>query len=214
MVSLLLHICLSAVLTVSSLGIPCNSQGEPLPPGTLPPPRRPDLNTEDMTQDWTPYQDRLQFETADFLFTRNQMSAGNIDNLLALWAASLVPHGDTPPFKSHKDMYHIIDSSPLSNVPWDNFSLRYKGDVPAQGLPPAWTQQDHEVWFRDPHQLLKNMLANPDFDGEIDYTPYHKYNTEGNHRFQDFMPGDWAWTQAVRAFVFTLILRCHSLTLS
>ncbi|KAF7979332.1 hypothetical protein HWV62_42747 [Athelia sp. TMB] len=179
-------------------GIPCDKHGNFLPPGTSPPPRQlPSLEPEDDPNDFRPYTDRLQFEVADFLFTRNQMSAGNIDTLLALWAASLASHNDKPPFDSHKDLYSTIDSSSLGHVPWDSFSMRYKStDPPHHGPPPAWQAQEHEVWFRDPRILLKNMLSNPDFDGEFEYTPYHEYDADNNHRFQDFMSGDWAWKQA------------------
>jgi hypothetical protein len=41
------------------------------------------------------------------------------------------------------------------------------------------------------------MLSNPDFDDEFDCTPYHEYDTDGNHRFHNFMSGDWVWEQAV-----------------
>ncbi|KAF7969588.1 hypothetical protein HWV62_26903 [Athelia sp. TMB] len=56
--------------------------------------------------------------------------------------------------------------------------------------------QDFEVWYRDPRELIKNLLSNPDFDGEFDYSPFHEYDGDGNHHFQDFMSGDWAWHQA------------------
>lgn len=188
-----------STLTIGLSGIPCDIHGNFLPPGSSPPPRQSAaLKPEDDAKDFKPYTDRLQFETADFLFTRNQMSARNIDTLLALWAASLAPYGDKPPFDTHKDLYSTIDSSSLGHVPWDSFSMRYKSTGPTQpGPPPAWQEQDHEVWFRDPRQLLKNMLSNPDFDGDFEYTPYHEYDADNNHRFQDFMSGDWAWTQAV-----------------
>lgn len=128
------------------------------------------------------------------------MSAGNIEILLALWAASLAPHGDTPPFNTSKQMNDTIDSSTLGHIPWENFSLRYTGVKPDQGPPPSWMQQEYEVWYRDPRELVKNMVANPDFNGEFDYTPFHEYDADGNHRFQDFMSGDWAWKQAVCCF--------------
>lgn len=144
-----------------------------------------------------PIESRLQFETADFIYMCNQMSACHIDTLLALWAAYLAPHNDTPPFDSHKGIYNIIDSSSIAHVPWENFTLRHKDTFPTQGQSPSWMQQDFEVWFRDPRELIKNMLSNPAFDGEFDYAPYHEYDADGNHRFQDFMSGDWAWHQAV-----------------
>jgi hypothetical protein len=55
----------------------------------------------------------------DFLFCRNQISAGDINFLLSLWAASLATHGDKPPFSKATDMYNTIDSTPLGNAAWE-----------------------------------------------------------------------------------------------
>ena len=54
-----------------------------------------------------------------------------------------------------------------------------------------------EVWFCNLHTLIHNILSNPDFDGEFDYAPIQEYDMEGNHRFENFMSGDWAWKQVV-----------------
>ena len=176
-----------------SIGRPCDEEGNFLPPNAPPPPRRPQTDPED----WTPYESQLQFETAEFLFTRNQMSAGHIDTLLNLWAASLLKHGDEPPFSNHTELYDTIDSTPLGDVPWEAFNLKYDGTLPETEVP-AWMTSEYDVWFRDPHSVLCNVLSNPDFDGEFDYAPYQEYDVSGNHRFQDFMSGNWAWKQAVR----------------
>ncbi|KAG2055893.1 hypothetical protein BDR06DRAFT_981633 [Suillus hirtellus] len=101
---------------------------------------------------WTPYQNRVEFETAEFLFTRNQMSAKQIDMLLDLWATTLIKHNNAPPFANHKDI--------------------------------------------DPLELVRNMLANPDFDGEIEFSPYHDYTTDNKQYWKNLMLGDLAWNQA------------------
>ena len=147
--------------------------------------------------DWTPYNSRLEFETAEFLFKRNQMSGGDIDVLLGLWAASLATHEDSPPFNSHCDMYDTIDSTALGDVNWESATLQYNGNLP-EGEVPSWMKAEHEIWFRDPRKLVQNLLANPDFNNEFDYSPVQEYDMEGNHRFQHFMSGDWTWKQAVR----------------
>jgi hypothetical protein len=59
---------------------------------------------------------------------------------------------------------------------------------------------EYEVWFRNPKELVQNMLANPDFNGEFDCSPFHEYDSKNNHRFYNFMSGDWAWKQAVRLY--------------
>ncbi|KIK34572.1 hypothetical protein CY34DRAFT_97728 [Suillus luteus UH-Slu-Lm8-n1] len=57
--------------------------------------------------------------------------------------------------------------------------------------------QSHDVWYRDPHEVVQNMLTNPDYATEMDYRPYRKFSTDGNAcQWQDFMSGDWAWNQA------------------
>jgi Plavaka transposase len=58
-------------------------------------------------------------------------------------------------------------------------------------------KSEFNVWFRDPRSIIQNLLSNPDFDNEFNYSPVQEYNMEGNHRFQDFMSSDWAWKQAV-----------------
>ncbi|KAF8488764.1 hypothetical protein F5888DRAFT_1796301 [Russula emetica] len=123
------------------------------------------------------------------------MSAGHIDTLLNLWAASLLGHGDEPPFSNHTKLYDTIDSTPLGDVPWEAFNLKY-GDTLPENEVPAWMTSEYVVWFRDPHFVIRNVLSNPDFEGEFDYAPYQEYDVSGNHRFQDFMSGNWAWKQA------------------
>ena len=149
-------------------------------------------------QDWTPYTTRIEFETAELLYVRNQMSAGDIDHLLKLWAASLAEHGAEPPFSSHKDLYNTIDSTPLGDVMWESFSIRYNGELPT-GAVPEWMSAEFAVWYRDARAVVHRLLSNPDFDGEFDYAPLQEYDNKGRHRFQDFMSGNWAWKQVVRA---------------
>ena len=156
-----------------------------------PPPR-----TERGTDDWTPYQSRVEFEPADFLYRRDQTFGGHIDEFLSLWAASLVEHGADPPFASHGDLYSTIDTTPLGDCPWQHFTLRYNGDQPEHDVP-YWMTSEYDVWFRDARILIENMVSNPDFNGEIDFGPFQEYDEAGNHRFQNFMSRNWSWKQAV-----------------
>jgi len=129
-----------------------------------------------------PYDYRLQFEAADFLFHHNQMSAGDINFILSLWAASLAIHNDRPPFSNTTDLYNTIDSTPLGNVTWESFSLQYNGTQPA-GNVLSWMQAEYDVWFRDPHTLVHNLLLNPDFKSDFDYVPFQEYTTDRVHHF-------------------------------
>lgn len=174
----------------------CDEHGDDIPPNTPPPPRPSNRGPDN----WTPYANRVEFEVADFLYRRNQMSGGDIDFIFNLWAASLAAHGETPPFANHVEMYNVIDSTPLGDVAWQSFSSEYNGALP-EGDIPTWMTSEYDVWFRDPRILVHNILSNPDFEGEFDYAPLQEYDTSnGAHRFQDFMSGDWCWKQAVSHF--------------
>ena len=173
-------------------GIICDEHGNDLPPDTPPAPRPSDRGPDD----WTPYNNRVEFEAADFIYRRNQMSGGDIDFIFNLWAASLVQYGDVPPFSGHKEMYDIIDSTPSGDLPWQSFSMEYNGILPNGGTP-SWMTTEYDVWFRDPRLLVHHILSNPDFDGEIDYAPVQEYSATGKHRFQNFMSGNWCWEQVV-----------------
>ena len=77
------------------------------------------------------------------------MSAGNIDFISSLWAASLAHHNDVPLFKNTKAMYNTIDSTPLGDVPWQSFTLNYNGNLPDGKVPPSWMEVNYDVWYRD-----------------------------------------------------------------
>jgi len=124
------------------------------------------------------------------------MSAGHIDKLLQLWAASLASENKDPPFDSHVDLYETIDATRLGDVRWESFRVMYSGNLPAGGVPP-WMKAMYNVWYHDPCVIVKNLLSNPDFKNEFNYSPVQEYDAEGNHCFHDFMTGNWAWHQAV-----------------
>ena len=143
----------------------------------------------------------MQFKVMDFLFHCNQMSTGNINLITGLWDTSLVAYNDSPPFKNAKAIYNTINSMPLGNIPWQSFTLNFNGTPPenlgSNNKSPPWMTANYDIWFHDPHLLIQEMIANPEFKGQFDFTPYQEYSMDGQHRFQDFMSGDWAWKQAV-----------------
>ena len=148
------------------------------------------------------------------------MSASNINFVTGLWAASLAPHNNSPPFKNAKDMYNTIDSTPLGDIPWQSFTLNYNGSPPENlrpdGESPSWTTDDYDIWFRNPHLLIQELIANPKFNGQFDFTPFQEYSTNGQHRFENFMSGDWAWKQAVSGSLvdqFQCLLWVHRIRL-
>ncbi|KAH9979853.1 hypothetical protein BGW80DRAFT_1556544 [Lactifluus volemus] len=123
------------------------------------------------------------------------MPATQIDILLKLWEATLAKHGDAAPFSDHRDLYATIDSISFADTPWESFNVVHNDNKPDRDIP-SWMTSNYDVWFRNPRTLLHNLISNPDFDKGFDYVPFREYDQLGNHRFQDFMSGNWAWKQA------------------
>lgn len=128
------------------------------------------------------------------------MSGTSVDTLSQLIRASLITHGIAPDdinvFETHSTMLSTIDSTPLGDVPWQGFSITYDGPLPQDGIVPSWMTKPYDVWYRDPRLLIHNLLANRDFNGEFDYTPFREFDTQKRRRWRDFMSGDWAWKEA------------------
>jgi len=176
----------------------CDEFGLDLPPGT--PPTLRESSPSLRPNNWSPYSNRVEFEVADFLFRKVQMSGGNINALLSFWATTLAPFNAHPPFRNHKDLYKKIDSTELGDIPWQSYLLSYTTGArpePQQGEAPSWMLSEYEVWFRDPRVLVHNLILNPDFKNEFDYKVFREYDADGDRRYHDFMSGKWTWKQAV-----------------
>jgi hypothetical protein len=173
--------------------MPCNEVGRYLPWGTPPPP--PPVQSP---SDWTLYHDHVDFELTEFLYTKVQMSGNAIDTLSQLWCASLINHGICPNninlFKRNDSLLATIDSTPVGDMPWQGFTLSYDSPRPLNA--PEWMMTSHNIWFRDPLQLVHNLLVNRDFENEFDYMRFQEFNAKKKRCWWDFMSGDWAWKEA------------------
>ncbi len=181
---------ISSQLEFPLTGRPCSSNGKFLEDPSCSPPSR-----TESTNDWTPFTSRLQFESADFLFQRARMSQGNVDRLLELWAASLLPYEALPPLASVQHLLETVDLIPFGDAPWTSFKARYTGVLPPD--PPPWMSAEYEIAHRDPLVCVRNMLANPDFADEFDVAPYREYDHLLKRQYTNLLSGDWAWDQAV-----------------
>ncbi|PIL30262.1 hypothetical protein GSI_07440 [Ganoderma sinense ZZ0214-1] len=152
-----------------------------------PPPR-----TNAISGDWAPFSNRIEFELAEFLFKREQMPQSNISFLMDLWAADVMQHGGRPPFADHADMYRTIDEIALGDAPWLCLRIRYTGPRPATNIP-QWMTEVYEIWYCDPRKIARSMLANPEFKGHFDITPYREFTRSGERRYGNVMSGNWAW---------------------
>lgn len=131
------------------------------------------------------------------------MSGKKIDQLMQLWSCTL-PEDVDPPFASKAHLYDTLDSIPLGDVSWEDFSVTYNGRLPEGPLPP-WMVREYEVLLRNPVDVVRGLLSNPDFHGSVDYIPKKVFNKAGKRELKNFMSGDWAWLQAVCARYYHLM---------
>ncbi|KAJ6541273.1 hypothetical protein B0H10DRAFT_1970804 [Mycena sp. CBHHK59/15] len=141
----------------------CNEAGEYLPEGTPPPP-----HTTAAADDWSPYEDSVQFNVVDFLFRKVQISSR--------CGHCLMKHKDLGPFENYQHLYETIDATKLGDAPWQCFQTE---PLAVEEDAPAWACQSYEIWYRDPEVVIANMLENPDFDGAFDTAPYVELDSEG-----------------------------------
>ena len=178
----------------------CNSDGVFVPPSTPPEPPPPKADN-----DWYPFTSRAGFKLADFLFTDAQLSQKKINHILKLWAATLVPHNDSVPIANHLDLHRQIDAIDLGDVQWEHTYLKYEGLLPRATRHPEWKTTEYDVWYRNPRQVIKNILARPDLEGHVDYVAYREFNDE-KRQYGNLMSGDWAWRQSVRFVSLSFLL--------
>lgn len=164
-----------------------------MPNGTAPVP----IDEPRGPEDWFPYQSKEAFELADFLYSKNQMSGGGIDELLQIWSSTLSSNGLSPPFQDHNDLYDHIDATTVGDVPWQSFSCHYAGQVTENS--PAWMSKHYSVHYRDPLAVVKEMLGNTTFKGQIDYVPYLDFGKNGKRKYHNFYSGNFPWSEAVSA---------------
>ncbi|KAH9990721.1 hypothetical protein BJV77DRAFT_1060934 [Russula vinacea] len=163
---------------------PCDEDGNDILPGTPPPPCPTLVDKDGEPMPFFPYKDCEEFRLAHFLFKRNQMPGTEIDKIMQIWANTL-PDDCDPPFANHADLYATIDATTLGNAPWQSFSVTYMGTLPEHGEILPWMLTAYD-----------NQLRNPSFKNQFDYTPYQKFNDNGEHEWGDFMSANWAYQQA------------------
>jgi len=183
---------------------PCDSEGNFLPEGSPPS----SAAQGRAPGDWAPFNSRDEFELADLLFTRTEMSRGQVDELMQIWAARTTLEGGTAPFADSKDLHDTIDAIEEGDAPWYSFKVGYDGPRP-KGKVPGWMDDSHQVFYRDPSQVVRMLLSNRKFDGDFDYVPYREYEND-ERKWGNFMSGTFCWKQAVCLIAHTLSFTCFT----
>jgi hypothetical protein len=192
------------------LAIPCDKYANTLPPGSPPSPHV--SADHDPSNPWNPFPDRVAFEFADYHFTKVQSSEARIDDALDHWLASVILAGgdiNSCPWTKTKEMYKTIDSIKEGLATWTTVQFRYTGQLPK--TPPKWMLETYELRFRNPHTILVNQIASPDFKDHFDYVPYMQFNNSGERVWSNLMSGSWSWQEAVRVSA-QLFFYTHSIS--
>lgn len=176
---------------------PCDEDGNFLP-DDMPPP------LQDNFRSWEPFESRSSFELAELTFEKAELSAGEADQLLRIWAAREIEQGrldedNAGPFRNSDHLLATIDSIEIGDAPWHSFTIRYTGEVDDQS--PSWKRQTYTVHTRDSLAVLRSMLGSTDFHGHFNYQPFKEYVGPDKRRWSDLLSGSWAWKQSVRSLI-------------
>ena len=179
------------MIVVVHVGHPCDKTGPFLPDGAQLSPwnNPPHAN-------YAPYSSLESFQLADLLFCQNQMPQDQINNLMQIWAQTL-PLGSDPPFSGAVDLYNTIHSTQLGDIPWKSFTVSYNIQD-EENCNASWKLKSFDIWFQDPHEVLKSQLAWQDFVDGMGFAPKQITELDTNVRwYKNFMSGQWAWDQAI-----------------
>ncbi|KAK1227851.1 hypothetical protein PQX77_009129 [Marasmius sp. AFHP31] len=170
----------------------CDSEGNFLPENAPPPPEP----TPHKANNWFPWSNGLEFRVTNLLYRKMQSSAGHIDELAEIITALTHEQDAESLFGDSRELYSTIDMCPNGSVPWEAVSVSYDGPrLPGKTEP--WMDKDFTVYFRNPREVLHQQLSNPDFERELETTPYRAHSTSSNLRqYRNFMSGNWATREA------------------
>ena len=87
-----------------------------MPVGSGPPLVQPCPAQARSRDNWVPYANRVPFELAELLGTKEQISARNIDAFLALWAAPHLGRRASPMSDDGKDIHRTIHDTEQGRV--------------------------------------------------------------------------------------------------
>ena len=73
------------------------------------------------------------------------LTGGGVDKLLKLWAATLIPHSDSPPITNYQDLHNQIDAIDLGSVSWEHASLGYIGTHSKTVRPLEWKTVEYDL---------------------------------------------------------------------
>ncbi|KAG1799690.1 uncharacterized protein HD556DRAFT_1430484 [Suillus plorans] len=156
---------------------------------------------------WGPFADEEEWGLVKWLIARVGQTA--IDEFMKL---PITGHLKTS-FTSKYLLMKAIDKLPRGTE-WQLKRIQVKGNSgQAEG-------EDLELWLRNPVDCIRELMANPEFDGKVSYSPERVFaDAEGTVRQYDEMwTGEWWWETQRRlpegAVVAPVILASDKTSLS
>jgi hypothetical protein len=83
------------------------------------------------------------------------------------------------PWKSAEELYTTIDLIQVGDAPWFTHEFQYNGPKPTSTIP-QWMQETYELSTCDVLCIVELQLANTEFHGNFDYSPYKEYGPNGH----------------------------------
>ncbi|KAJ7196887.1 hypothetical protein B0H12DRAFT_1038122 [Mycena haematopus] len=140
---------------------------------------------------WYPFEDEDEWELARWLMTSG-VSQTKTDEYLKL---KIVRERINPSFQDNRTFLRGIDALP-KGPGWTCRPFKLVGDeLDADGNAQTETV---EMWFRDPVECVKELLANPMFAGKQAYQPCRVFKqlVDGelsNREYSEMWTADWWW---------------------
>jgi hypothetical protein len=104
-----------------------------------------------------------------------------------------------PPYANNAELLETIDSVAHGDLPWKSFAVTYDGEIGDVDVTPEWKTKEFEVYYRDPLDVLRQQLGNPEYaeTKQMDYAPKQLVNEKSERVFSDYMSGNHPWRKAV-----------------
>ncbi|GAA5984345.1 hypothetical protein JCM5350_001025 [Sporobolomyces pararoseus] len=148
---------------------------------------------------FSPFANRFSLQLATFAFSSAKLSRPQIQELLDL--LTLIPNF-TPPFSTPEELLSSIDGIPFQemtlqevtirpHMEFDPFEVDSDDEDDGEPPPPAFLRP---VSFRyyDVFETVQHLLARPDLQDSIDYTPVLIINRFGARVISNFMTANFA----------------------
>ncbi|KAG8948908.1 hypothetical protein FRC03_000539 [Tulasnella sp. 419] len=155
--------------------------------GSLPFPAYREVQSKAGHKPWFPFDNREEWELAEW-FTTSGVSQTDIDRYLKM---KITRERTVPSFKNNYAFQNMLDKLP-AGPKFKCKAFTVVGDLMDEDDQPL--TEELELWWRDPLEVIKEMLSNVMLANEMHYKPVRVSDASGSERFYDEMwTATWWW---------------------